>query len=309
MYTLRMSVHLTLRYEHGGNYMEPKKTFSQRLLSLLAVIIGNSLYALAIKLFLLPAGLVTGGTTGIALTVNHLFGIPVSAFVLVFNIIMLILGYCVLGKKFAATTLASTFIYPAALEIFNRVLGDYTLTEDLLLCTLFSGLLIGGGLGLVIRSGASTGGMDIPPLILQKTLRIPVSVGLYLFDMFILLSQAIFRPIESILYGIFLLLIYTIVLDKMLLMGTSRTEVKVISSKTEEIRDAILTQIDRGVTLLEAESGYLHRKSPVVMSVISNRELPRLQKVLHEIDPECFLVVSRVTEVKGRGFSLNKDYQ
>lgn len=292
-----------------GNYMEQKKSLSQKLLSLLAVIAGNSLYALAVKLFLLPAGLVTGGTTGIALTVNYLSGIPVSAFVLVFNILMLILGYFVLGKNFAATTLASTFIYPAALELFNRILGDYILTQDLLLCTLFSGLLIGVGLGIVIRSGASTGGMDIPPLILQKTLRIPVSVGLYLFDMIILLSQAIFRPIESILYGIFLLLIYTVVLDKMLLMGTSRTEVKVISSKPDEIRDAILTQIDRGVTLLEAESGYLHRKSPVVMSVISNRELPRLQKVIHEIDPECFLVVSRVSEVRGRGFSLTKDYQ
>lgn len=289
--------------------MNNKKSFYQTAASLLAVIIGNSLYALTVKLFLLPSGLVTGGTTGIALTVNYLSGIPVSAFVLIFNIIMLILGYFSLGKAFATTTLASTFIYPIALEIFDRLLGDYAMTQDLLLCTLFSGLGIGISLGIVIRSGASTGGMDIPPLFLRKTLRIPVSVSMYAFDVCILLSQAIFRPAENILYGIVLVLIYTIVLDKMLLMGTSRTEIKVISDKPDAIRDAILTQIDRGVTLLEAESGYLHKKSPVVLSIISNRELPKVEKVIHAIDPECFLIVSRVSEVRGRGFSLTKQYQ
>ncbi len=278
-------------------------------LSLISVIIGNFLYALTVKLFLLPAGLVTGGTTGIALTVNHLTGLPISWFVLAFNILMLALGFFILGKSFAVTTLASTFLYPLSLELLDRVLGDYILTQDILLCTLFSGLGIGIALGIVIRSGASTGGMDIPPLVLHKTLRIPVSVSMYAFDVCILLSQAIFRPAENILYGVVLVLIYTIVLDKMLLMGETRTEVKVISANSDAIRDAILTQIDRGVTILNGESGYLHNPSPVILSIISNRELPKVEKIIHNIDPESFIVVSRVSEVRGRGFSLNKRYQ
>lgn len=289
--------------------MNTRRSFYQTLSSLFAVVLGNALYALTVKLFLLPSGLVTGGTTGIALTVNHLFHIKVSAFVLVFNIIMLILGYISLGKSFAITTLASTFLYPMALELFEQLIGDYVLTQDILLCTLFSGFGIGIALGIVIRSGASTGGMDIPPLLLQKTLRIPVSISMYAFDVCILLSQALFRPAENILYGVVLVLIYTMVLDKMLLMGTNRTEVKVISDRSDEIREAILTRIDRGVTLLEAESGYLHKKSAVVLSVISNRELPKVEKLIHEIDPESFMIVSRVCEVRGRGFSLNKRYQ
>ena len=221
--------------------------------SILSVVIGNFLYALTVKLFLLPAGLVTGGTTGIALTVNYLTEFSISSFVLIFNVLMLLLGFFCLGKTFAATTLASTFLYPLSLELSDRLFGDYILTQDILLCTLFSGLGIGVALGIVIRSGASTGGMDIPPLVLHKTLRIPVSVGMYAFDVCILLSQAAFRPAENILYGVVLVLIYTLVLDKMMLMGAARTEVKIISTKSDEIRDAILTQIDRGVTILNAE--------------------------------------------------------
>ena len=116
------------------------------------VLAGNMLYALAVKLFLLPAGLVTGGTTGIALAMNHSLGIPVSLFVLVFNILMLAAGYVLLGKTFAITTLISTFTYPIALELFDRLLGDLVITQDILLCTLFSGLGIGLSLGIVIRA-------------------------------------------------------------------------------------------------------------------------------------------------------------
>ncbi len=279
------------------------------VLSLISVIVGNFLYALTVKLFLLPAGLVTGGTTGIALTVNYLTDFSISSFVLIFNITMLALGFFCLGKAFAATTLASTFLYPLSLELLDRVLGDYILTQDILLCTIFSGLGIGMALGIVIRSGASTGGMDIPPLVLQKTVRLPVSITMYAFDVCILLSQALFRPAENILYGVVLVLIYTLVLDKMLLMGATRTEIKVISDKSDEIRDAILTQIDRGVTILNGESGYLHNPSPVILSVISNRELPKVEKLIHNIDPESFIVVSRVSEVRGRGFSQKKLYQ
>ena len=244
-----------------------------------------------------------------ALTVNYLTGISISGFVLIFNVIMLLLGYKVLGKGFASTTLASTFLYPLALEIFDRTLEGVTLTEDVLLCTIFSGLGIGAALGIVIRSGASTGGMDIPPLVLKQFFRIPVSISMYAFDVCILLSQAVFRKAENILYGIVLVMIYTIVLDKMLLMGTTRTEVRIISHKSEEIRDAILKELDRGVTMLEGESGYLHNRTQMIFSVISNRELPKVERIIRDIDPESFMVVSRVSEVKGRGFSLNKKYQ
>ena len=279
------------------------------MLSAAIVAAGNLLYALTVKLFVLPTGLVMGGTTGLGLTANYLIGVPISAFVLAFNMVMLLLGLCVLGRRFAATTLLSSFIYPLALEFWQRLLGDYVLTEDVMLCTLFAGLGVGASLGLVIRAGASTGGMDIPPLILNRLFRAPVSVCMYFFDVCILLSQGLFQSPEKLLYGVVLVMIYTMVLDKMLLMGTSRIEIKVVSEKSEEIRQAILQDLNRGVTLIQTESGYLRQNTQLVLSVLSSRELPKAEKLIHQIDPECFLMVSRISEVKGRGFSMQKKYR
>ena len=161
----------------------------RRLYAILSIVLGNLIYALSVKFFLLPAGLITGGTNGIALVLEHYWGVSITLFVLVFNIVMLCVGWLVLGRAFAMTTVASSFLYPFFLELLNRLVGDVILTDDLLLCTIFFGLGVGLGLGLVIRAGASTGGMDIPPLILEKKFRIPVSVGMYCFDFLILVPQ------------------------------------------------------------------------------------------------------------------------
>lgn len=288
--------------------MDEKKGLLHGLVTMVLVVLGNGLYALTVKLFLLPSGLITGGTTGIALAAHAALGIPVARFVLVFNVLMLAAGYFLLGGAFAATTVLSTFVYPLALAFFDSLLGEIVITREPFLCTVFSGLGIGLSLGIVIRAGASTGGMDIPPLVLNRYFRVPVSVGLYGFDFCILLLQAFFQPAEAVLYGIVLVLIYTIVLDKMMLAGTSRTEVKVVSGRSEEIRRAILGQVDRGVTMLDGEGGYQRQKRQIILSVVSNRELPRVEKIIRSIDPESFMVVSRVSEVWGRGFSMSKRY-
>ena len=272
------------------------------------VILGNVFYAFVIKLFLLPGNLMTGGTTGIGLVVKHFTGISISGFVLVFNIVMLIVGWTLLGKKFALTTVISSFTYPIALEAANHIFGDLVITTDPMLNTIFAGLGIGIGLGIVIRTGASTGGMDIPPLVLNKYFRIPVSVSLNIFDMLILVLQIVYNPPERVLYGVLLVMIYTTVLDKVLMMGNTKTEVKIISSQVEEIRQAILAQVDRGVTMLYGEGGYRQEQTQIVLSIVSNRELPQVEKLIRHIDPEAFMIVSRVTEVRGRGFSLSKHY-
>ena len=281
----------------------------RRFYTIISVIAGNFIYAMSVKLFLLPVGLITGGSNGIALVLEHYWGVPISLFVFIFNMLMLGVGWFVLGRAFAMTTVASSFLYPIFLELLDRGLGNVMLTDDLLLCTIFFGLGVGLGLGLVIRAGASTGGMDIPPLILEKKLRIPVSVSMYCFDFLILVPQMFFRPVENVLYGIILVFIYTIVLDKMLILGKSKTELKIVSPKYEEICAAILTEVDRGVTLMRAEGGYSRCRTQLVFSVVSNRELIKVEKLVHEIDPECLMVVSRVSEVRGKGFSLSKSYE
>ena len=276
--------------------------------SVLIIILGNVLYALTVRLFLIPAGLITGGSTGIALFANHLTGVSTAGFVFAFNVVMLCAGYAVLGRKFAMTTVLSTFIYPAALHLFEVLLHDLVLTDDPMICTIFSGLGIGISLAMVIREGASTGGMDIPPLILNRLFHFNVSVMLYLFDCIILIMQAFHTAPENILYGILLVLIYSLTLDRFILIGTSRTEVKIISRKSDAIRKAILSDLDRGVTVLHGEGGYSSEQKMILLTVISNRQLPAIETLVHQLDEEAFLIVSRVTEVRGRGLTLNKEY-
>lgn len=281
---------------------------NNKMLSLLMVLLGNVVYALSVKLFLLPANLISCGTTGIALVVNHVTGIPISGFIFAFNMVMLAVGWWILGRKFAMTTVLSSLFYPIALELLNHLLGDVHITEDILLNTLFAGLGLGGSLGIVIRAGASTGGMDIPPLVLKKRFHIPVSVSLWAFDFCIMLSQMMFHKAEDLLYGILLLFVISFALNKMLLLGTSRTEVKIVSQHASQIRDAILSKIDRGVTMLHGEGGYLRRDTEMILSVVSNHELPKIEQLARGIDPHCFMIVTRVTEVWGRGFTYSKHY-
>lgn len=273
-----------------------------------SILFGNALYSLAVALFLEPAGLITGGATGIALAIGRLTGLPVSGLLLFINLAMLVWGWAVLGRAFALNTLASSVLSPAFLGLFEGLLAGRVLTEDIFLCTVFAGLGIGVALGLVIRSGASTGGLDIPPLVLNKWFKLPVSATMLTFDIAVLLMQAVFSPVQQVLYGVVMVLIHTIVMDKMLMLGASRTEVKIVSSQSDAICAAILAQLDRGVTILHGEGGYTREPSAVLLSIVSNRELPRLEKLAHSIDPTCFLIVSHVTEVSGRGFSLDKDY-
>lgn len=286
--------------------MSQTPPYRKYLLNFIAILAGNTLYTLGIVAFLLPNQIITGGTTGLALCVQHYFGIPISIVALLFNIAMFILGFFILGKAFALTTLVSTFYYPFILDVFQRIPALSSITHDKMLATVCAGLLIGAGIGIVIRAGASTGGMDIPPLVLNKRLGIPVSISLYVFDFTILILQMTFSDIEESIYGILLVLIYTFILDKVLVLGMAQTQVKIVSKKFEEINQAINSQLDRGSTLIHAETGYLHRNRPMVLTVISNRELIRLNRLVTEIDPSAFMVISKVNEVKGKGFTLPK---
>lgn len=272
------------------------------------ILVGNTIYALAVVAFIIPNGLITGGTTGLALVFFHQLGLPVSLVVAVFNIFLFAIGAVVLGRAFALSTMVSSFFYPFILGILQKVPILQDLTSDHLLAAIYAGLMIGLAIGMVIKARASTGGMDIPPLVLNKKYGLSISGLLYGFDFLILLTQIPFAGKEQILYGILLVIIYTVVLDKVLLLGQSRTQVQIISSQYQEINRMINQTLDRGSTLIQAETGYLGAKSMLVLSIVSNREVSRLKEMVLAIDPKAFMIINRVSEVKGRGFTLEKMY-
>ena len=188
---------------------------------------------------------------------GRLTGLSVSGFLLVFNLAMLVWGWAVLGRAFALNTLASSILSPVFLALWEQLLADRVLTEDIFLCTVFAGLGIGVALGwssgrcLHRRHGHPAAGAPemVPPAGVSHNdgLRHRHPAG-----------AALFSPPEQVLYGIVMVILHTIVMDKMLLLGDSRTQVKIVSARSDEIRDAILEQIDRGVTILHGEGGYTH---------------------------------------------------
>lgn len=278
----------------------------KRVYETIMIIIGNLILAFGLCAFVTPVGLISGGASGIGIAVKSITGINISYTVYVINFIMFVIGFIFLGKKFAFGTLLSTFLYPTFIALFERIPQLANITNDILLSALYGGLCIGLGLGLVLRVGASTGGMDIPPLLVNKKTGISVAWLINIFDCGILLLQVIFCPItiEAVLYGITVVIITTIVVDKVIILGETKILVLVISPKWQEIRKIIFDDINRGCTLLNVTTGYYQDKQLAVMAVVSKRELHLLNDMILEIDPTAFIISNETHSVKGRGFTL-----
>ena len=279
-----------------------KKRFYETII----IIIGNFILALGLCAFITPVGLITGGASGIGIAIKSLMNINISYTVYAINIIMFIIGYFYFGKKFATGTLLSTFLYPTFLAVLEKVPQLQNITNDVLLSTLYAGLCIGLGLGLVLRVGASTGGMDIPPLIINKKTGISIAWLINIFDCIILVFQVVFCPItiEQVLYGITVVIITTIVMDKVIMLGETKVKVTIISPKWQEIRKIVFDDINRGCTLLNVTTGYYQKNQFAVMSVVSKRELHLLNEMILNIDPTAFIISNETHSVKGRGFTL-----
>lgn len=278
----------------------------KRVYETIMIIIGNLILAFGLCAFVTPVGLISGGASGIGIAVKSITGINISYTVYVINFIMFVIGFIFLGKKFAFGTLLSTFLYPTFIALFERIPQLANITNDILLSALYGGLCIGLGLGLVLRVGASTGGMDIPPLLVNKKTGTSVAWLINIFDCGILLLQVIFCPItiEAVLYGITVVIITTIVVDKVIILGETKIQVLVISPKWQEIRKIIFDDINRGCTLLNVTTGYYQDKQLAVMAVVSKRELHLLNDMILEIDPTAFIISNETHSVKGRGFTL-----
>jgi len=279
---------------------------NDKIKNILLVLLGNTIFATAIAMFIIPNQIISGGTTGLAIFLNRQYGVNMTLFIYAFNIVMFLLGWYFLGKKFALTTVLSTLYYPFILGILQKIPGISMVLDDKFMAVIFAGVVIGVGIGIVIKVDASTGGIDIPPLILNKKFGIPVAVTLWALDIIIILLQVVASEKESIFYGIVLIVTYTTVLNRVLLVGKSQIQVKVISKKYKEINEMILSKIDRGSTLVHSQSGYEKNDGFMVVSVINNRELNHMNRLILEIDPEAFIIVSQVNEVRGKGFTLPK---
>ena len=269
--------------------------------------LGNLLLAAGVMEFVSPCGIILGGATGLALTITHWVPLPLSSVVLVLNVLLYAARAYALGRKFALTTAASTLLYPLFMALFEfHSLTVAQMARDPLLSAVFGGVLMGCGVGLIIRSGGSTGGTDILALILNKRLHCNLSVLLYAIDGCVLAGQAAFSDVRQILLGIFLLALLTLSMNRLMVMGKTQIQIFVVSDKAEEIRRSILAEEDAGATLFAVEKGYTGQSGTGILCVIPRRKLYPVCKMIRTTDPGAFFTITEVKEVQGRGFSYGR---
>ncbi len=283
-------------------------SYQKLLRTCLAVVGGNIFLAFGIAAFVIPQGIIMGGATGIGIVLSRHIPLETATIVLILNLLALVLGGVVLGKQFLLTTVASSMLYPLFLGIVQRIPGIDTLTDSLMLSALFGGGIVGISLGLVMRVGASTGGMDVVNLVLHKCLHLPVSVLVYITDIFILGAQALTADPEQILYGIVMLVVETVVLDKVMLLGQSQIQIFAISTEYDAIRKGILKELQAGATMVCIETGLTNRQQRGVLCIIPPRKLYAAQELIHSIDPNAFLTVTQIKEVRGQGFTTERKF-
>jgi uncharacterized membrane-anchored protein YitT (DUF2179 family) len=233
--------------------------------------------------------------------------VPIGSVTLIaiLNMVLFLLGLIFLGKRFALNSLLSTILYPLFTVILSRFDPAPFKTVDPILSAIYSGLLIGVGLGLVFRQSASTGGMDIPALILHKYARIPQGTSVMIVDSLTILCGLAVYGLNSVLTGLIAVFITSQSINFTQTLGAqSAYNVMVISEKWEEIRTFLLGDIDRGVTILSGKGAYSNTERPVLMCVISTRQYARIESKIAAIDPKAFIIVTNVHEVRGSGFTF-----
>lgn len=270
------------------------------------IIIGNLLLAFGLSTLVISNNIISGGVTGIGIVFNHLSGLPIASVVAIINVILFIIGFIFVGKEFVLKTLLSSILFPVFLNFFQSATYLHNFCDDLFLSSILAGCFVGIGVALVIKAGASSGGLDVICIILKDKFNIPVFITLNLFDLTVLGSQVPFSDTNKIIYGIVVVMVTSMVLDKTLMSGKKMMQVYIISEEYEVIRQSILNELDLGATLLKSENGYSKIESKVVLSVIPASKLESLKQSILTIDPHAFITVSLVSEVSGKGFTLER---
>lgn len=279
------------------------KITNKAVFELVQMIAGNAICAFSMACFALPYNMVVSGVSGIARIVKAGTGLEIAVTVAVLNIGFFIAGALVLGKKFAASTVIGTFAYPFFLGVFQNIEMLQHLVEDPMLAAVCAGVLDGVGLSMVIRIGGSTGGIDIPSIILNKKLGWKTATVMSAIDIIIFLIQIPVTDTNGIILGILYALIYSVVMNKMILTSQGGVQILIWSPKTDEINEELL-KIGFGTTLFRARGGYLREDKEVICCAASNRTFHQVKRAALAIDDKAFITVTEMNEVNGNGFTM-----
>ncbi len=263
--------------------------------------IGNFLLAISVVFFFIPNNVLSGGVAGLAIALFPFFNIEVELMINIIIVVTFILGTIFLGKNFAIKTIASSIMYPVFITLLNSI--NFQPQIEPMIAALYGGAIAGLGLGVTFATGASTGGMDVPPLILNKFTGIRVSIWVMIVDALTIMLGMASYSINQVLIGFLSIFAASYVIDKVSVLGGHQArQVTIISDLYDEILEHLHQEIDRGSTLYKARGGYTRKDKEIIMTVVTRQQYYELEKKVLEIDSEAFLIVSNVMEVHGQGF-------
>ena len=270
------------------------------LMAYAQIFIGSVIGAAAYPTFLIPNNIAPGGLTGVATILNYLAGWPVGITALVLNIPLFLIGYRTMGKVFAFRSLVATALFTILIDI----LPLKPVSEDPLLGTLFGGVVLGIGLGLILRGGATTGGSDMIARMVHRRFSF-ITVGMFLFalDFLVVLAAAIFIGGTQALYAMIDIYVCSRVIDAVMVGFGGNKACFVMTDAWQKITGRILNEIERGCTLLDAKGAYSGTSRPVVMCVMSRQEMTALKRIVQEEDEKAFMFITDAHEALGEGFS------
>jgi uncharacterized membrane-anchored protein YitT (DUF2179 family) len=275
----------------------------EKIKNAILVLVGCAIMGLAYALFLIPHHFVPGGVSGIAMIVNYFAGLPVGALIMVLNIPIFLLGLKTMGKRYVLNSLAGMVISSVFIDLFHEVLRLPSATTNPVLASIYGGVMLGVGLGIVFRGRASTGGSDIIGLVVSKYTGMTLGFGIMVTDFVVISASGLaLHSLEAPLYGYIVLFLSTKVID-MILEGWSYSKLVIITSnRIEEIADFILRGLDRSGTALRSRSLYLNREGEIILTVIHRKQLSDLRTFIKKTDPEAFVIINDTYDVLGKGF-------
>jgi uncharacterized membrane-anchored protein YitT (DUF2179 family) len=277
---------------------------NERLTAYVQIVLGCALAAMAYPMFLVPNAIAPGGLTGIATILNYLFGTPVGTVSLLLNVPLFLMGYRTMGRVFAFRSLVATILFSLLIDW----LPFPAVTDDMLLGSLFGGVLMGLGLGLILRGGATTGGSDMVARMVHTRFQ-HISVGAFLFfiDFCVVLAAGFFIRVEYALYAFISIFAGSRVID-IVLQGFERQKAcYIITARTDTVKAKLMQELGRGLTVFSARGGFRGEDRPVILCIVGAQELMRLKTVVRMEDERAFVFITDAYEVLGEGFRNLRD--
>ena len=275
----------------------------KKLKSVFMIVLGNFLLAVSVVYFVLPYDVLSGGCAGIALITRELFNWNTTITIDAMVILFFVFGFLFLGKEFTLKTALSSAVYPVFITLLSLV--DIHIEADQLLMAIFGAVVAGAGVGIVIRENASTGGTDVPPMIIHKYTGLPIAVLMAITDGSLVIAGLLAYNIQDVMIGLIYIYISNAIINEVIMPRSSSVALFIISDKRLEVMEYIHSTLERGTTIVPARGGYTDNSREVIMTVLSKNQYNLLAQKIEEIDPRAFIIVSDAKDVKGEGFSYD----